>query len=77
MLSRKLINKTLGLKATTMSRPLLSQSAAFSSDSSKKLTADSAQSTPLTTILDRTAEVLFITEIFRGLALTAEVGKIS
>lgn len=39
----------------------------------KKLTEDNTTHTSWTEILDRTAEVLFMTEIFRGLWLTFEV----
>ena len=39
----------------------------------KALTDDRPSKTPITTILDRTAEAFFMTEIFRGLWLTFEV----
>jgi hypothetical protein len=39
----------------------------------KTLKDDKSTATPITTILDRTAEVFFMTEIFRGLWLTFEV----
>ena len=38
----------------------------------KQIVDDSAKSTPLMSILDRTSESLFMTEIFRALALTFE-----
>jgi NADH dehydrogenase (ubiquinone) Fe-S protein 8 len=42
-------------------------------DSSKQLKDDQATSTSIGKILDRTAEIFFMTEIFRGLWLTLEV----
>lgn len=40
---------------------------------SKMLKEDEAVSTPITTVLDRSAEVFFMTEIFRGIWLACEV----
>ena len=39
----------------------------------KNIKPDVPQSTPITSILDRTAEIFFMTEIFRGMWLTFEV----
>lgn len=39
----------------------------------KRMTDDQPTKTPISTILDRTAEVFFMTEIFRALWLTLEV----
>jgi ferredoxin len=56
-------NKSFGKQATR----------AFGLDQSKILKNDEPTSTPITTVLDRTAEIFFMTEMFRGLWLSGEV----
>ena len=45
----------------------------FALDSSKQLKPDKPEGTSISSILDRTSEIFFMTEIFKALWLTAEV----
>ena len=67
------VRRTANVAAsTTTTACRVAGARAFSVDQ-KNIKPDEPTSTPITSILDRTAEVFFMTEIFRGLWLTAEV----
>lgn len=69
MISRALLSRG-SLSASRVARNQFVRG--FGLQPEKMLKDDSPQSTPINTILDRTAEIFFMTEIFRGLWLMFE-----
>ena len=67
--SRALVQKSASAKLTALSAVARRSAAASLSTSA----SNERQRTSLSEVLDRTANAMFMTEIFRGLWLTAEV----